>query len=206
MKWRMHMDISNTCTLACGECLRQKLLLKGQPPSMGGRNLSLKDFKKIADHAFDICINGQVSDPIFNPHLIEMLEYLNKVLPIEGKYSSTIYTAATTKKRKEDWYRRAFNACKEIQWFFGIDGLPEESCMYRENQDGEFLFEMMKMAVEMGNRTTWQYIVFNYNEHSIEEAKELAKKYNLNLQICKSSRWENIPYMKPSPEYVGNDL
>lgn len=196
------MDISNTCTLECQECLRQMLKLQDKKPSMGGRNLSLKDFKKIADVTAEISFNGQVSDPIFNPEFAEMLEYLDTVVSHEGKLRSTIYTAATTKKRNREWYKKAFNACKEIQWFFGIDGLPEESCLYRENQDGEFLFDMMCMAAEMGNRTTWQYIVFNYNENSMNEAKKLAKENNLNLQFTYSSRWSNIPYLKPSAKYM----
>lgn len=172
---------------------------------MGGRNLSLDHFKKIADSAHTIQFNGQVSDPIFNPEFVEMLKYLNEALSPSQKMECRVHTSATTHKRNRDWYKKAFGACKEIMWFFGIDGLPEESCLYRENQDGEFLFDMMCMAAELGNRTTWQYIVFKYNENSIDKAKDLAKKHNLNLEITYSNRWENIPYMKPSEEHMRND-
>ena len=165
---------------------------------MGGKNLSLDEFKKIADAADFISFNGQVSDPIFNPQFIEMLKYINDTLPVDKHHWSSIYTAATTKKRDKLWYKEAFEACKGIRWFFGIDGLPHQSHQYRIGQDGEFLFEMMCMAAEMGNNTVWQYIIFNYNENSIEEAKQLAGKHNLNLKLVKSNRWHHIPHLKPS--------
>lgn len=205
MKYKFHLDISNTCTLHCEECLRQLLISNGQPPSMGGSNLSLEDFKKIADKTALLSFNGQVSDPIFNPHFIEMLEYLDKVVDENGKRHSTIYTAATSRKRDREWYKRAFNACKEIVWHFGIDGLPHQSHLYRKGQDGQFLFDMMCMAAEMGNATMWQYIVFNYNQDSIEEATELANNHNLNLQIVHSNRWGRIEHLKPSEGFYRDD-
>ena len=167
-------------------------------PSMGGSNLSLAEFKKIADACDWVSFNGQVSDPIFNPNFIDMLRYLNDSTDPKWHGWNSIYTAATTKKRNREWYKEAFEACKGIKWFFGIDGLPHQSHQYRIGQDGEFLFEMMCMAAEMGNNTRWQYIIFNYNEDSIDEAKQLAEKHNLNLELVKSSRWNHIPHLKPS--------
>ena len=196
--YNFHLDISNTCTLKCGECMRQIMPGKMDKPSMGGKNLSLAEFKKIADAADWVSFNGQVSDPIFNPDFIAMLRYLKSATHESQHHRNSIYTAATTRKRGKEWYREAFEAFKEITWFFGIDGLPHQSHQYRIGQDGEFLFEMMCMAAEMGVNTRWKYIIFNYNENSIEEAKELAKKHNLNLQLVKSNRWHHIPHLKPS--------
>ncbi len=198
MKYNFHLDISNTCTLKCGECIRQILPGKMDKPSMGGKNLSLEEFKKIADACDWVSFNGQVSDPIFNPHFIDMLRYLNDNTDPKDHGWHTIYTSATTRKRDREWYKEAFDACRGIKWHFGIDGLPHQSHQYRIGQDGEFLFEMMCMAAELGNNTRWQYIVFNYNEDSIDEAKQLADKYNLNLEVVKSNRWDHIPHLKPS--------
>ena len=74
-----------------------------------------------------------------------------------------------------DWYVKAFNANPNATWYFGLDGLPEESHKYRVNQDGVKLFEVMKMAVDMGMNVVWQYLVFDYNKDHIKEAKSLSK-------------------------------
>ena len=57
---------------------------------------------------------------------------------------------------------------------------------------------MMCMAADMGVRTTWQWIVFNYNENHIEQGIELAKKHNLDLEITHSSRWDGLEELKPT--------
>ena len=50
-------------------------------------------------------------------------------------------------------------ANKNAKWIFGLDGLPKDSHKYRVNQDGNKLYEMMKLGVSMGIFVSWQYIV-----------------------------------------------
>jgi len=189
--------ISSRCTLQCGACLRQSLTKQGKHPGFSGGDLTLEDTKKLFKYFKQVQINGQVSDPIFNPYLEEILKYMydNKDADMT---SSNIHTAATAKKYKEPYYKKLFEANPDILWIFGIDGLPEESHLYRKNQNGKFLFDMMCMAADMGVRTTWQWIVFNYNENHIEQGKELARKYNLDLEITYSSRWDGLEELKPT--------
>ena len=53
----------------------------------------------------------------------------------------------------------------------------------------------------MGCKVIWKYILFNYNEDSLEEAHRLAKSINVPLAVIKSVRWEDdmIKY-KPTKE------
>ena len=95
---------------------------------------------------------GGVSDPIYHPQFIEFLEY-SKDREVE------VHTAAS--HQREDWYRSAFKSNSKAQWIFGLDGLPHESHKYRVNQDGEKLFEIMKMAVDIGMDVVWQYLIFD---------------------------------------------
>ena len=194
--------ISSRCTLQCGACLRQSLTKQGKHPGFSGGDLTLEDTKKLFKYFKQVQINGQVSDPIFNPHLEKILKYMYDSKDADMT-SSNIHTAATAKKYKEPYYKKLFEANPDILWIFGIDGLPEESHLYRKNQNGKFLFDMMCMAADMGVRTTWQWIVFNYNENHIEQGKELARKHNLDLEITYSSRWDGLEELKPTnSEYV----
>ena len=194
--------ISSRCTLQCAACLRQSLAEQGKHPGFSGGDLTLEDAKKLFKYFKQVQINGQVSDPIFNPHLEEILKYMYDSKDADMTWSN-IHTAATAKKYKESYYKKLFEANPDILWIFGIDGLPEESHLYRKNQNGKFLFDMMCMAADMGVRTTWQWIVFNYNENHIEQGKELARKHNLDLEITYSSRWDGLEELKPTnSEYV----
>tara|TARA_B100000902_G_scaffold394529_1_gene451055 strand:+ start:984 stop:1928 length:945 start_codon:yes stop_codon:yes gene_type:complete len=178
----INIDLSNKCTLECPKCLRQTLRQEGL--RIPGEDMSIETFKKLLKY-YDggVVFCGQLSDPIFNDNLIEMLK-LTRDRPWVH-----INTAATFKKRKKDWYEKAFKANLNAQWTFGIDGLPHQSFIYRIGQDGEKLFEMMKLGVECGAKVLWQYIIFKYNENYIDEAKELAKKHNIPFELNYSGRW-----------------
>ena len=85
--------------------------------------------------------------------------------------------------------QKAFEANTGAYWTFGIDGLPKDSHKYRINQDGEKLFKMACMAAKIVDKVKWQYLIFNYNENDIEEARKMAKDNNLILELQKSSRF-----------------
>ena len=54
--------------------------------------------------------------------------------------------------------------------------LDKKSELYRIGSNFEQVWETMKMGVQYGHPIVWQYIIFGYNEHEIEQAKEIAHK------------------------------
>ena len=180
----INLDITYRCTLECPKCLRRSV------PTNNLDDLSLENFKKIIKHFDQIEFCGQISDPIFHPQFIEFLK-------LTTNKRVFVHTAASHKSM--DWYMDAFSANKNAIWEFGIDGLPQDSHKYRINQNGEYLFKVMKVGVELGNDIRWQYIIFKYNENDITQAIDLAQRHKISIHINKSSRWKGSddPY-KPS--------
>ena len=180
----INLDITYRCTLECPKCLRRFI------PTNNLDDLSLENFKKIIKHFDQIEFCGQISDPIFHPQFIEFLK-------LTTNKRVFVHTAASHKSM--DWYMDAFSANKNAIWEFGIDGLPQDSHKYRINQNGEYLFKVMKVGVELGNDIRWQYIIFKYNENDITQAIDLAQRHKISIHINKSSRWKGSddPY-KPS--------
>ena len=189
----INIDSTFRCPLECPKCQRQGLRRMGQ--KIPGEDMSFKSFKKLADYFKKIILCGQISDPIFNPNLHEMLKYA-----YENKVTTYINTAAS--QRKMPWYEKAFDVNPDARWTFGVDGLPKDSHKYRKNQDGEHLFKMACIAAKMGLSVKWQYLIFSYNENNIEEARQLAKDNNLILELQKSSRfWEGDPLKPKNKKY-----
>lgn len=187
----INIDCCAKCTLECPKCLRQHLRADNQP--IPGHDLSIKDFIKVIDYFKGCYFCGQLSDPIFNPNLIDFLKICK-----EKNKNCSVHTAATSKKHKKEWYEKAFKANLNARWIFGIDGLPYQSFLYRINQDGEFLFEMAKLAKEVGVKSiVWQYIVFGYNEDYIEKARKLATKYKIVFEVNYSGRWNMEKHYDP---------
>ena len=118
-----------------------------------------------------------------------------------------IHNAASQKSK--EYYIKCFKANPDAHWVFGIDGLPEESHMYRINQDGEKLFNIMVESKKyLIHKPTWQYIIFSYNENHILEAKMKAKSVGVNFMTTQSSRWngDNDPYRPKNKEVSLNAI
>ena len=188
---KINLDITHRCTLQCQRCNRAIFAARGQ--KVPGEDMTMENFKKVIDYFEEVYFCGQISDPIFHPQFIEFLKLL------KGR-KTVIHTAASHKK--EEWYRKAFEANTDAYWTFGIDGLPKDSHKYRINQDGEHLFKMACMAAKIVDKVKWQYIVFNYNENNIEEARQMAKDNNMIFEVQKSSRfWEGDHLMPKNKKY-----
>ena len=192
----INIDISNRCPLECMRCQRQtNFTLEGR--KVYGRDATMDEVRKLSDYfsSFNFC--GQLSDPVHHPKFVEILEYLyNKDIQV------TVHNASSQKPMK--WYIKAFQAHPRAKWIFAIDGLPEESNMYRINQDGQKLYEVMLMSKQHLQQTpSWQFIVFSYNEHNLEKAKQMAIDEGLMFIVLHSSRWmnEDDPLRPKTKEY-----
>ena len=195
---KLVIDASNKCSLQCCSCARE--YFRVNKIKVPGEILTLNRFNKLVSYFNEFVeFTGQISDPIMNPNLPEFLKIL-----YEKNIPSKVCTAATYKPRDLDWYKNIFNVNPDTIWVFGLDGLPNESHLYRKKQDGEKLFKIMQLASSMGIEVIWQYIVFRYNENHIQEAIQLAKDNNITFELNISSRWSgpNDPLMPLNKLYV----
>ncbi len=185
----INLDITHRCLLQCPKCRRQKF------PGMHkrGHDITLESMKKISDQFEFLIFCGQFGDPIYHPQFFNILEICkdNKV---------SINTAGAGKSL--DWFEEAAMISKNQSWTFALDGLPHQSHQYRIGQDGEKVFEVMKHLSSLGAKVFWQYIVFKYNQDSLDEAIALSKKHNIEFVLVESSRWDKVndPY-KPDRHY-----
>ena len=131
----LNIDISFRCPLECPRCQRQRQW-RNEGKKVPGRDLTLKEIDKISDYYNDFIFCGQLSDPVHHPKFPEILEMLYK-----KKTIVEVHNAASQKSK--EYYIKCFKANPWAQWWFGIDGLPWESNMYRINQDGVKLFNIM---------------------------------------------------------------
>ena len=191
-KW-INIENGPRCTLMCPACKRTHWIRDyGKPPK--GPDITPDHMRKLLKY-FTRTVNfcGQVSDPIFGKHFIELLQICHE-------HNRPIHIATAATGRSMEWYKKAFKAAPNAEWQFGIDGPPHLSFLHRVNQDGEFLFEVMKMGKEMGMSVVWQYIIFSYNEDKIDECIELAKKHKISMFFIESTRDAVPHYLFPKKD------
>ena len=183
----VNLDISSRCTLACPACARQSI------SNIPSNLMSEEEFDKYLNHFNRFIFCGQISDPILHPKLDV---FLSKVYAADKMCS--VHVAATHKP--DAFFIKCFKAHPKANWYFGIDGLPEDSHKYRVRQDGKKLFRLMLESRKYIAKSIWQYIIFNYNENDIDKAKELCIEYDLGMSLIKSNRWHTNESLKPEIE------
>lgn len=194
----VNVDISNRCQIRCPLCERYI----DDKASMTERikqseDISLDDFQKLVNHFLSLNLCGTISDPIYHKNFLQLLDLFDP---------SKHYRINTNGSGKDlDWYKLAFEKTKNnTEWAFSLDGLIDTSPIYRVNQNTEQTWNAMKLGAQMGVKIIWKYIVFNFNEHQIEEAKLLAKENHFIFELIKSTRWDSKIALtfKPSDKWI----
>ena len=192
----VNLDITHRCPLECERCQRfTSFTSRGL--KVPGKDISIENFQKVLNHFYHINFCGQVSDPVHHPKFIEILSMI-----YDQEKSCSVHHASAAKPAK--WYPKAYDANPNACWWFGIDGLPKDSHKYRTNQDGEKLYEMLKIARKhLHQKPIWQFIVFAYNENDIDEAHQMAIDIDVDFMIVNSSRWldDNDPFKPVNPKH-----
>ena len=187
------MDLSSKCTLACPYCARANI------ENIPSNIMSEEDFDKYLDFFDRLIFCGQISDPMMHPKLPLFLQKA-----YEAGKTCSVHVAAS--HRPKEFFIKCFEANPDATWYFGIDGLPQDSHKYRVRQDGQKMFDMMVESVKyLKQKPMWQYILFNYNENDVDEAKELSLKHGVNIQTIVSSRWDDTGYLRPSTKNSFNN-
>lgn len=193
-------DITHRCSLECPRCQRSTSFTF-QGIKVPGEDMTLKDFEKVAKHFNHMNFCGQLSDPVHHPNFIEILKITNR-------YKNSVSVHHATGAKPMDWYVKAFEANPKARWWFALDGTPETSPIYRINQDGWKIYEILKLAKKHCiSKPVWQFIIFSYNVDQQDEAYEMAKKIGVDFVLITSSRWlgDDDP-LKPSDPDLSLDL
>ena len=75
---------------------------------------------------------------------------------------------------------------------WGIDGLEDTNHLYRVNVEWNRLRENWRAYISAGGRAKWQFIVFNWNQHQLNEVKSYSESENFKgFNLIQSVRGED---------------
>jgi len=205
---KIQLDATHRCRLGCPKCSRfiSDGPNKGQRREVLQDELTVDDIAKIVGDGmqyrnYDFC--GSVGDAIYNPQFIDIVKYIRKHTKDP---SLQIYLHTNGSGKKAEWWKELYSALDPVhdEIIFGVDGLEDTAHLYRKYIRFNESIEAMRLGAEYGfTRSSWQFIVFKFNEHQVEDAKKLANEIGIRLVLVKSDRWEGIndPLM-PSKEWL----
>jgi len=164
---RVELELSSFCNANCPLCPRN---LFGYPYNTGytAKHLTLEEVKRILTVDFIqqldlVTFEGNYGDPLMNPELLDIVDYLNT--PVN------IHTNASMQTSKF-WTELAK---KSVTVYFALDGLDDTHAIYRQNTDYDKIISNAKTFIQHGGDAVWKMIKFNHNQHQIEDCRKLSK-------------------------------
>ena len=92
--------------------------------------------------------------------------------------------------RDADWWKElAFILGDRGKVQFSVDGLEDTNNLYRVNVNWNKVEEAMDVFTQAGGKGRWVYLIFEHNEHQVEEAEQMAKLFGLEFVRKKTGRW-----------------
>lgn len=212
--YHWHLELSSKCTLKCPRCPRiehpdtpwiNKDITYDQFTSSFTEEFITANVKR-----FTLC--GDVGDPIYNKEFIEIIRYIKDIKP-----DCHIFIITNGSYKKPVWWKELATVLNEYDSInFSVDGYDQASNnLYRINSDFESIMTGMNILGHESNCfVNWAAIYFSFNEHHLDDIRNLAKQNGCDaIQWTKSTKFGSKygdayngdeDLFEPSEEYISS--
>ena len=189
----MDSELTNRCNSACPLCPRTGTFPGGVSKAIhesGWLDISLNHIDNICQHKnlkkFSYC--GNYGDPVVHPKAFDIFKRVSE----NGIKRQRIHTNGSI--RSEAWWKELGSLDGDISVVFGLDGLKDTLPIYRVNCDFDKVIANAKAFMSAGGIAEWQFIVFEHNEHQVDDCQQLAQDMGFQWFRAKvSKRHQEMP-------------
>ena len=183
----VHLEVTQRCQAACPMCDRN---MNGgaDNPHITNAELSFEDCKRIFEPDFikqlkTMYMCGNLGDPIVARDTLEIFKYFRE-------HNKDMWLSMNTNAgaKDETWWRelaKVFGRMGAV--IFSVDGLSDTNHLYRQNVVWDNVERNMRAFIDAGGRARWDFLIFQHNEHQVEEAEALANAWGCEKFIKKKS-------------------
>ena len=197
----VHLEITQKCQASCPMCDRN---MNGgaDNPHITNAELSLEDCKRIFKPEFiaqlkTMYMCGNLGDPIVAKDTLEVFKYFREHNPNMWLSMNTNAGA----KNEAWWSDLATTFGRMGAVIFSVDGLRDTNHIYRQGVVWDNVERNMQAFINAGGRARWDFLIFQHNEHQVEEAETLANKWGCEKFIKKKSGRFITTDIKPKEEH-----
>lgn len=228
-KFHFHIELTTKCNAACPICPR---FIKYTP--IRSHNIELWEMtidkvkewfpKEIIKKVGSINFCGNFGDPCSCRDIYEIVEYFhinNKEIDIDIRTNGGAQSVSFWQKMGN----LSKNSNKKVKVVFSVDGLEDTNDLYRRNVKWEILDRNIRTFTSNGGFGVQEFLIFNHNEHQIQEAKDQNYEWGLQYINYKqafgfedydNNKQKPYPvydknghleyFLKPSLEYTNSSL
>lgn len=183
----IHLENTQNCQANCPMCDRNQ---NGGAvnPHIDLSELTLEDTKHIFEPDFIKQLNtmymcGNLGDPIVAKDTLEIFKYFRK-------HNSNMWLSMNTNAGARDsqwWTELAKTFGRMGAVIFSVDGLEDTNHLYRQGVSWNAVNRSMKSFISAGGRARWDFLIFEHNQHQVEEAELLSKKLGFEKFVAKKT-------------------
>ena len=197
----IHLEVTQRCQASCPMCDRN---MNGgaDNPHITNAELSLEECKRIFKPDFIKQLNtmymcGNLGDPIVAKDTLEIFKYFRSHNPNMWLSMNTNAGA-----RDEEWWKELAQVFGKMgAVIFSVDGLHDTNHIYRQGVNWNNVERSMRTFAAAGGRARWDFLIFEHNEHQVEEAERLAIEWKFEKFIKKKSGRFITTDIKPKEEH-----
>ena len=173
----IHLEVTQNCQASCPMCDRN-MNGEGINPHINLDELYYEDCVKIFDASFikqldTMYMCGNLGDPIVAQDTLEIFKYFRKHNPNMWLSMNTNGGA-----KNEEWWRQLAEVFGRMgAVIFSVDGLRDTNHLYRQGVVWDNVERNMRAFIDAGGRARWDYLIFEHNQHQVEEAEALANEW-----------------------------
>lgn len=164
----IQLDHTSRCNLLCPQCARTNTTEIN--PNVVIKDLTVDNYKTIFEPLrkdVKILHCGNYGDVIASPTFDDTLDWC-----LSNDYKNIQIITNGSARKPEWWSNLAKNGIRVI---FSVDGLKDTNHLYRVNSVFDNIIENITAYTSAGGEARWDYLVFEHNQHQIEDARNLAK-------------------------------
>ena len=173
---RVRIELSTRCNSVCPDCPRN---LRGveilENVTFPLTQLYLDDIQKIFQPEFLnqlrlISVDGNFGDFVTAQDALEIVEFFKKTNP-----SLRVRISTNASARPNIWEPLG-RLGPGVEVLFRLDGMKDTHYLYRQNTDWDLIIDNAKKFIAGGGTAIWAMIVFDHNQHQVQQCKELSEK------------------------------
>jgi len=189
----LHIETTNFCNAACPQCARE---FDQTFDKNDVRHLTVDQIKSVINEKTikrleKMYTCGVYGDPAAGKYTLDIYNYFRRVNPriILGMNTNGSL-------RNKDWWKELAGILKRKSDYvvFSLDGLSDTNHIYRVNTNWQKIMENIESFINAGGQAHWDMLVFEHNQHQVEQAQQLAKDMGFKWFRAKvSKRFDSYP-------------
>ena len=199
----LHLEPTDACNAACPQCSRETDTTFDKNNL---HHLNVEQIKELVDvdtikNLNKLYMCGDYGDPAAGRHTLEIFKYFRSINP-----TITLGMNTNGGLRSIDWWRELAeimyqdNPYPQEYVVFSIDGLADTNHVYRINVNWEKVMTNAQAFISAGGRAHWEMLVFEHNQHQVDQAQQTAKDMGFKwfrAKVSKRFKTHPIGFLRP---------